>query len=326
MPEALSIHIINFRTPRLTLDCLKTLEAERRTFDDFHVYLVDNASGDDSVPRLEEALAANGWSEWITFLPLDKNLGFAGGNNYSIRRCLEGPEPAPFQLLLNSDTLVHEGCLKTCLAWMHAHPATGAFSCMLRNKDGSIQNVCRKFPRPDRETARALGLPYILPGAFAWADLEDTGWDREKAESRRVEWVGGAFMLLRTGAVRQTGLMDESFFFYGEDCEWCFRFWKHGWEVRFDPAASVTHLGGASSDSTRLLDKRREILIWKARFRVQRACYGRIAEGWVRGVYIYAFAMRVAWLALSGQRGTCKYRSIRSGLSTLTHPLDPDRV
>ncbi len=326
MTEELSIHIINFRTAGLTIDCLETLARERTEYSAFKVYLVDNSSGDDSVAVLQAAIAEKKWEAWIEFLPLDKNLGFAGGNNYSIRRCLDAPESAPFQLLLNSDTLVHPGCLKKCLDWMHAHAATGAFSCMLRNQDGSVQNVCRKFPRPDRETARALGLPYVLPRAFAWADLEDMGWDRERADSRLVEWIGGAFMLLRTEAVRQAGLMDESFFFYGEDCEWCFRLRKHGWEVRFDPSASITHLGGASSDSTRMLDKRREILIWKARFRVQRTCYGRLAEAWVRGVYIYAFAMRVVWLALSGQRGSMKYRSIRSGLSTLTHPLDPDRV
>jgi len=326
MATELVIHVLNFRTPGLTIDCLRTLAAERESYAGFEVLLIDNASGDDSVPRIQDALDREGWGGWVRFLPLPANLGFAGGNNHSIRLCLEESAPPPFQLLLNSDTLVHPGSLKTSIAWMKAHPKTGAFSCMLRNKDGSVQNVCRKFPRPDRETARALGLPYVLPGAFAWADLEDTGWDRETADSRPVEWVGGAFMLLRADAIRQAGVMDERFFFYGEDCEWCFRLRKHGWEVRFDPSASITHLGGASSDTTRLLDKRREILTWKARFLVQRRCYGPLAEAWIRGVYIYAFAMRTVWLALSGQKNTLKYQSIRSGLHTLTHRLDPDRV
>lgn len=326
MPHELVIHILNFRTPDLTLDCLRTLATERSDYPDFEVLLIDNASGDDSVPRIQAALDEEGWGDWVQFHALEDNLGFAGGNNHSIRLCLEQPEPPAFQLLLNSDTLVHPGCLKTCMDWMKAHPKTGAFSCMLRNQDGSVQNVCRKFPRPDRETARALGLPYLLPKAFAWADLEDMGWDRETAESRLVEWIGGAFMLLRTEAVQSAGVMDECFFFYGEDCEWCYRLRKKGWEVRFDPTASITHLGGASSDTTRLLDKRREILIWRARFLVQRRCYGGVAEAWIRGMYIYAFAMRVVWLAITGQRGTLKYQSIRSGLHTLTRRLDPNRV
>ncbi len=326
MPE-LVIHILNYRTPDLTLDCLRSLAAERSQYSEFQVFLIDNASGDHSVEQIQNALDEDpSWKDWVRFMPLDKNLGFAGGNNYSIRLCQEELPDCPYQLLLNSDTLVHEGCLKASMDWMKAHSDCGAFSCMLRNKDGSVQNVCRKFPRPDRETARALGLPYVLPKLFSWADLEDLEWEREGADSRVVEWIGGAFMLLNSEAVKQVGVLDESFFFYGEDTEWCFRMRRHGWKVCFDACGETTHLGGASSDTTRLLDKRKEILIWRARFGVQQACYGRLAEYWIRGVYIYAFAMRCAWLALSGQKGTVKYKSIASGLHTLTHKLDPDAL
>lgn len=317
----LTVHVLNYRTPELTIDCLRTLAAERERFADFDVVLVDNASGDDSVERLGAVLADAGWQAWVHFLPLKRNLGFAGGNNHSLAQCLAEAEAAPFQLLLNSDTLVHAGSLKAAVEWMQAHPRAGAFSCMLRNGDGSVQNVCRRFPRPDRETARALGLPYLLPRLFSWADQEDGGWDRETARDRTVEWIGGAFMLLRTAAIREVGLMDESFFFYGEDCEWCHRLRRHGWAVQFDGSFAITHLGGASSDSTRLLDKRREILLWRARFLVQRRCYGRLAALWLRGVYIYAFAMRVLWMRIAGRRGTLLYQSIVSGLHTLTHRL-----
>jgi GT2 family glycosyltransferase len=325
MPE-LIIHILNYRTPQLTIDCLNTLQAERSSYSDFKVYLLDNASGDDSVPLLEKCIQEKQWDNWVHFISLDKNIGFAGGNNHIITLALNEQPETPFHLLLNSDTLVHEGCLATSIEWMKAHPKTGAFSCMLRNQDGTVQNVCRKFPRPDRETVRALGLPYVMPKLFAWADLEDPGWDRESTSSQKVEWIGGAFMLLRTEAIQQAGVMNEDFFFYGEDCEWCFRLHKNGWDIHFDPTPSITHLGGASSDSTRLLDKRREILTWKARFLVQRSCYGKIAELWIRAMYIYAFAMRCIWLKMSGQGKSLKYESIRSGLHTLTHPLDPERI
>ncbi len=322
----LVIHILNYRTPNLTMDCLRSLAAERALYPDFSVILIDNASGDDSATRIAEALRHEQWTSWVRFLPLDQNLGFAGDNNHAIRLALDEPDCPPFQLLLNSDTIVHPGCLATSVAWMRDHPDTGAFSCMLRNPDGTVQNVCRKFPRPDRETARALGLPYLLPRLFSWADLEEKGWNRETSGPREVEWIGGAFMLLRTAAIRQVGVMDETFFFYGEDCEWCHRLWRNRWKVIFNPAGSITHLGGASSDPTRLLDKRKEILIWKARFLVQQRCYGRLSAWWIRGVYIYAFAARKLWFILSGQRGTLKYQGCANGLQTLTRPLDPNRV
>ena len=317
----LTIHILNYRTPDLTLACLRTLAAERRNYPHFDVILIDNASGDDSLAVLGSALDREGWRDWIRFLPLERNLGFAGGNNHAMRLALEREDGPPFQLLLNSDTLVHADCLRTSIEWMKDHPRTGAFSCMLRNADGSVQNVCRHFPRPDRETLRALGLPYLLPRLFAWADPDDPGWDRETARGRAVDWIGGAFMLVRSDAIRQAGLMDERFFFYGEDCEWCHRLWRHGWEVRFDAVPSITHLGGASSDASRLLDQRRQRLIWRARFQVQRACYGRWAEYWVRFVYVLAFATRLAWLRLSGQQRTPKYQGVRSNLQVLTHSL-----
>lgn len=320
----LVIHILNFRTPGLTIDCLETLAEERKRGDEFKVCLIDNASGDDSVPTIRAALEEKGWQDWVDFEALDKNLGFAGGNNYLIRKCLEQENPPPFQLLLNSDTLVHPDCLKQSVDWMKTHPEAGAFSCMLRNQDGTVQNVCRHFPRPDRETVRALGLPYVFPKMFSWADLENPDWDRETARSREVEWVGGAFLLVRTEAVRQVGVLDDSFFFYGEDTEWCFRFRKKGWKVMFDARPEITHLGGGSSDSTRLLDKRKEILTWKARFHVQKQCYGSISAIWIRSVYIFAFGLRSLWLILKGQGHTETARSIRSGFGTLTHPLTLD--
>lgn len=318
----LAIVVINYRTPDYTVDCLKSLEPEVAAWPSARVLLIDNASGDDSLPRIRAAIESQGWGGWVEVVASDRNLGFAGGNNACIRRAWADASPPEWVLLLNSDTLVHPGCLAACRTFMEAHPQVGLLSCMLRNRDGSVQNVCRKFPSPHRETVRALGLPYVLPRAFGWAELEDLGWNREK-QSRAVEWVGGAFMFLRGEALRAVGLMDESFFFYGEDIEFCHRFWNRGWQVWFDPAGSITHFGGGSSDPTRLLDRRKDVLIWYARFHVQRQCYGRLAAMWLRFIYTAAFAARVGWLALCGKRGTPIDRSIRSGLRTLTGPLDP---
>lgn len=316
----LSVLIINFRTPQYSIDCLASLVPEREDVPNLRVLLVDNASGDDSVPRLRDAIAQNDWGDWVELLPQDKNLGFAGGNNVAIRKVLESGADDDLALLLNSDTLVHRGCLKACIARMDAMRDIGILSCMLRNRDGSVQNVCRRFPSPGRETVRAIGLPYVFRGSFEWAELEDAHWDREKT-ARDVEWVGGAFMMLRVGTLRRLGGLDDSFFFYGEDIEFCHRMHRNGLRVFFDPTGSITHFGGGSSDPTRLADRRREILIWRARFHVQRSCYGALASAWIRFLYIGVFTAKVAGLFLTGKRGTDRWRGAVSGWTVLTRPL-----
>jgi len=319
----LVVIVLNFRTPDVTIDCLRTLADEQTRFPGFRVVLIDNASGDNSVETIGAAIAAEQWDSWLEFRALDKNLGFAGGNNLILREQLSATPPPDYLLLLNSDTLVRPGCLKTCIDAMDADPTVGAMSCMLLNKDGSVQNVCRKFPRPDREGVRAFGLPWIIPALFAWGDLEDAGWDR-RGGARDVEWIGGAFLLARSDALQKSGVFDETFFFYGEDCELCHRIWKAGYRVRFDPASETVHLGGASSDAKRMRNRTKDLLTWKARFAVQRKCYGAWAEWLSRGCYATMFALRLARLALLGgpHRDADKWQQLKDGLVMVTGRLE----
>jgi GT2 family glycosyltransferase len=319
---SLVVIVLNFRTPDVTIDCLKTLAPEAAAIPGMSVILIDNASGDDSVTRIQAAILENGWAgDWLDFRALDKNLGFAGGNNLILREQIALENPPPYLVLLNSDTLVRPGCLAYCQKILEEDPGIGAMSCMLRNRDGSVQNVCRKFPTPLRESLRAFGLPWLVPSLFRWADLEDSGWDRT-AGPRDVDWIGGAFFFSRTKALQEAGVLDQEFFFYGEDCEWCHRLWKHGWRIRFDPGAETVHLGGASSDSTRVRNRQREIYTWKARFLVQRKCYGRLAERIVRGSYIAMFALRLGLVRATGRGHSQKAEDLREGLSQLLGPLD----
>lgn len=314
--------VLNFRTPEITIDCLRTLAAEAAGLPGLRVVLIDNASGDDSVPKIRAAIDENAWVGWLDFRPLPTNLGFSGGNNVVVREILAEAEPPRFLLFLNSDTLVHAGCLARCMHILATDPTIGALSCMLLNRDGSVQNVCRRFPRPDREVVRALGLPWLFPKFFSWADLEDPGWDR-KAGPRDVDWVGGAFLMMPIAVVRKSGSLSEQFFFYGEDCELCFRVHRAGYRVRFDPSASIVHLGGASSDGVRLRNRTKEIYRWQARLLIQRKCYGPVAEWTVRGAYILAFGLRMILLTLRGRRKTDAFVDAQEGFSQLTGPLRP---
>jgi GT2 family glycosyltransferase len=128
-------------------------------------------------------------------------------------------------------------------------------------------------------------------------------------------------MLLRGELVRRIGLLDEEFFFYGEDIEICHRIWRAGYRVHYDPGASITHLGGGSSDPSRLAVEQRSLHRWQARYLVQRKCYGAWAAWLLRTIDITAYSLRRLRLAIGGQRRSERYRLVCDVLRLLTRPL-----
>ena len=279
----LVVLIVNFRTPRLTIQCLETLEAAYRDFPHFRAIVVENGSGDDSAERIGESILERGWQHWAQLEIQDENYGFAGGN----ARALEAAPASEYVLMLNSDTLVHAGCLEYCCDLMRAEPDIGAMSCLLLNADGSVQNVTRKFPNPLRLSASIFGLVDRFPRLFAWANIQDLAWDRRNLK-RDVDWIGGAFLMTRKDLVDRIGLLDEDFFFYGEDVEFSFRVWRAGYRCHYDPQVSTTHLGGGSAKDKNLDSKLR----WRARYQVQRKCYGRAAELFIRVSDLVAWSLK----------------------------------
>lgn len=274
-PVRLLVVVVNYRTPELTLACLESVARELPDFapGELRVALVENASPDGSEEILRREVAARGYGAWVDLLVQPGNLGFAGGCNAGVA---QSPS-AELVLFLNSDALVHRGCLRLCVDRMREEPGIGALTCRLLNEDGTIQNSVRRFPTPARLLAAAAGLPWRFPRLFRWADLEDPGWDRAR-ERRDVDWIGGAFLMARGDLLDRVGAFDASFFFYGEDIELCHRIRREGYACRHEPAAATTHLGAGSSDVTRLPDAQRNRLRWEARYLVQRKMYGRGAE------------------------------------------------
>lgn len=319
----LLIVILNYRTPKLTIDCLRSLQDKLDEVPGTHVIVVENGSGDDSAKLIGDAIAQNNWSAWAELMALPDNRGFAGGNNAALDLLKTDArfKETPYALLLNSDTLVHAGALKYCHELMEKDKTIGNLSCQLLNADGSLQNVTRDFPTPFKQVLCSFGLPWTFPRAFRWADIYDIPEELLKRK-RDVDWIGGAFMFMRRAALEQIGGgLDHSFFFYGEDIEFCFRFWKHGWRVHYDPAVSITHIGGSSSDPTRVSGKLKNIYVWQARYQVQRVCYGRIAAGMVRAADVAALGLRKAKMLLTGKRRTDRYKDVSNALTTLLRPL-----
>jgi GT2 family glycosyltransferase len=314
----LLVVVLNYRTADLTIQCLDSLAAQERTLPGMRVAVVDNDSGDGSAEAIAGAIEVKGYGAWAKLVRSPRNGGFAYGNNRGIEAGFTWGRPGSV-LLLNSDTVAHGEVLRQCVAAMDADPGVGAMSCRVLNADGTIQNVTRRFPSPLRIAAGAAGLPWKLPRLFGWANCEDPGWDRERT-ARDVDWIGGAFMLIRTEALERLGGLDEGFFFYGEDVEFCHRLRRAGHRVRYDPAGCITHLGGASSDPARLPESARSTHAWNGRYLVQRRCYGVAAAAMVRAIDAAQTRLRLWKLRVRGRTRDPRFALLRAALEQINSP------
>lgn len=236
------IVIVNYRTAALVQDCLKVLEPQVRAFGDARVVLTDNLSPDDSVPVLTAAIAANGWGDWVDFRPLDRNGGFSYGNNQAIEPFfLSGEKPA-YVWLLNPDTLVHEGALLELVAYLDAHPNVGIVGSRLEERDGTPQRSAFRFPTAagEFEGGMRLGLlTSLLAGVVVAPPVVN--------ECVPVDWVCGASMMVRHQVFDAIGFLDDGYFMYFEELDFCLRARKAGWPCVYVPASRVVHLVGQAS-------------------------------------------------------------------------------
>lgn len=287
----LLVVVLNYNTPAMTMACVRSLAAERENHVPLELMLVDNASRDDSVPQFRQMIRQHRWQSWVHLIASGRNTGFAGGNNLGIRA---GP-PLPYVLLLNSDTVVPPGTLSHCLAQMQQDPRIGALGCLLRSEDGSPQTAARRFPTPARSLVSGWGLPWRLPALFGWANIENPAGPEAHRSVRDVDWLAGAFLMLRREVLLRPAPLDEDFFFYGEDVELCHHVWSRGYVCRYDPRVSIQHLGGGSSTPDRLSTDQRNQHRWRARYLVLRKCHGRRMERLVRSSDRLAWMMRHAF-------------------------------
>jgi GT2 family glycosyltransferase len=324
-PGSLAVVVLNYQTAAYTITCLKTLAIEKSTVPDLEVIVVDNASADGSPVAIAEYIRCNGHSTWMTLVSASSNLGFAAGNNLAIAQLITRDVPPAHILLLNSDTEVHCGCLRSCLLYATNQQGLGAMSCLLVNSDGSVQSNARQFPRPLTEVARALGLPWQVPALRDYFELDYTDWNA-RTQTREVDWLGGAFLWIPTPVLLDCGGLDEDFFFYGEDIEFSHRLKRRGYKVIHNPCGTVTHHGGGSSDSTRLQTRKRAQLVWRARLLAQRKCFGRTAETAVRCAYIFAMIYRKIKVFLKRRTGSIEDQRISQALLILAKPFQEEPV
>ncbi len=237
----LAIIIVNFRTADLVCDCLHSLSPEVKAAHD-QVIVVDNNSEDGSVERLSAVIEEQEWEQWATVLPQDSNLGFAAGNNIAIRIFLAQETPPDYVLLLNPDTVVQGGTVKKLIRFLDEHPEAGIVGAQLENEDHVPQSSARRYPSvwSEFESGARLGVLSRLLKNFR-VSLPMTN------HASRCDWVSGAAMLIRRQVFDDIGLMDEGFFLYFEELDFCHRTHSAGWQIWLEPAARVTHLEGRAT-------------------------------------------------------------------------------
>lgn len=267
------VAIVNYCTADLTIDCLRSLEAEIRQHPGSTVVVADNASPDDSGSRIARSISDNGWSAWAHLMPLPRNGGFAYGNNNIIRAFLEGPDAPEFVWLLNSDTVVRPGALGALIDVLRRQPKVGIAGSCLEDPDETQQCSAFRFHSIVGEFVGAASLGPLSRLLKAWVIAP-----RPERKSAPYDWVSGASMMIRSQLLRQVGLMDEAYFLYYEETDLCRRARKHGWSSAFVSESRVVHLVGKSSGVTdRSNTTRRRSAFWfESRRRYFEKNHGRL--------------------------------------------------
>lgn len=230
----LSIVIVSWNTRELLRECLQSLY-RHTTGITFEVFVVDNASSDESVATVREQFPD------VNVIANDYNAGFSKANNQAIR-----VSKGRYVALLNPDTLLIEDVFSPLIRYADKHEKIGAIGPKLLNRDGiTIQNICaRRLPNLYFEFCRVSGLSAKYPKMFGWEYM--SYWDHNS--SRYVEGLSGSCMVVKRKVIDSVGLMDESQFMYGDEIDWCKRFIDGRWDIYYYADVSVIHYGGESSN------------------------------------------------------------------------------
>lgn len=255
-PIDILIVIVNYKTAQLTIDCLRSLEPEVAAYrrGSAHVVVTDNASPDDSVAILKAAVVENGWSNWAEIRPLERNGGFAYGNNAAIRPALKSANPPEYVWLLNPDTIVRPCALQALIDFMESHPEAGIVGSRLEELDGVPQRSTFRFPSVMGELEDGLKFgpaSRLLARWIVSLPVPDSPC--------KCDWVCGASMLIRRDVFKAIGLLDEGYFMYYEEVDFCRRALLAGWTCWYTPEARVVHLVGQSSEGSDVRANRKRV-------------------------------------------------------------------
>jgi GT2 family glycosyltransferase len=277
--------IVNFQTPALVIHCLRSLVSEVRSTG-CRISVVDNASADESVAQIAQAIRQEGWT-WVELLPLQKNLGFAGGNNAAIRPLLSSAPP-DYIWLLNPDTVVRPGALSALLDFMEEHPEAGAAGSRLEDPDGTPQCSAFRFPTVASEFETGIRLGVVSRLLARWAIAPSV-----PRNPCPMDWLAGASLLLRRSLLDAIGLLDEEFFLYFEEVDYLLRARRAGWQTWYVPASRVVHLVGQASGVTDTKRPAKRLPRYWFESRRHYFCknHGRLYAALANGAWLAGFAL-----------------------------------
>ncbi len=274
--------------------CLRSLRENPLTLGEMRVHVVDNASA-DGTPAMVRAEFPE-----VVLHALSWNAGFCVANNVVLREA-----QAAFVLVLNPDTEVYAGVLDHMIGVMRARPDVGMASCRLVQRDGTLDHAAkRSFPTPLGALAHFTGVGR-RPGAprrLAQYRAPELG----EHDAGEVDAVNGAFMLVRREALRDVGLLDEGYWLYMDDLDWCFRFHRRGWKVWYEGSVTILHLKGGTTKTKRHLGLRHNMAFHRSMGRFYRKFYAGERPALDAAVYVAILGK----LAISVTRSAIVRRSV----------------
>ncbi len=280
--------IVNYNTASLLLNCLRSLKIEIDCNANYYVTVLDNASTDNSIQEIETFLRENDSASWLNLIKSEKNLGFAGGNNVAIRKILDSTSPPDYIYLLNPDTTCFKGAITELANFLDTHADVGIVGGRSENLDHSVQATA----------FRSHSILSELDGVVRLGLLSNLLKNKivaipPKNLPHACDWVSGCSLMARTELFKRCGLMDENYFLYYEEVDFCISVKRAGWQIWHVPNSRIVHLEGQSTEVNKKnsIPKRRSDYWFRSRNYFFCKNYGRAYALTANLVWIFGYGI-----------------------------------
>jgi len=297
-----SITVVAWNVKDLLYNCLRSVYDQTKGVD-FEVIYVDNASKDGSVEMVRKEFAE------VRILENEKNEGFIKASNQGIEIA-----KGRYILLLNSDTVILDNAIEKMVKFADSHPEAAAVGCKVLWPDKTLLRTCFMYPSCLNMLLSTTYLYKLFPKSKFFGRERMTWWDFN--DVREVEAICGCCCLVRREAIEQVGLMDEAYFVYGDDPDWCYRFKSNGWRILFTPEAKIIHVG---DQTTKKMPKEFKLQLFGSQLIFMKLHRSKLAFQFARFLTALFCLLRVPyWLAMALLHRNQRKRSFEVARTYLT--------